>query len=243
MGPYAEAIMTSPSTPSCVALIPARGGSKRIPKKNIRPFRGVPALSRTIVTAQRSGIFERIIVSTDDPNAAALAKAAGADVLIRPTALSDDHATTADVVAHTLETLPSPLPDILCCLYPLAMFTTPDMLRRALALLKESDAACAYPVTPFPSPPQRAQTIGPNGSLTLLFPEMETIRSQDLPEAVYDAGQFYMLRTKDFAQQKRIYAQPSLPLMIPAYAVQDIDTEEDWQAAEIKHRLLEELSQ
>jgi N-acylneuraminate cytidylyltransferase len=221
-----------------LCLIPARGGSKRIPGKNIRPFAGKPMILWSIEAAQQAGCFERIIVSTDDPAIAEVAQAAGAEVpFMRPAALSDDHTTTLAVVQHTLEwcAAQGALPDTLCCLYATAPFVRADDLRAGKTLLEQAEFA--IPVTSFGFPIQRAVRIV-NDRLQMFDPRHLSTRSQDLEEAFHDAGQFYWGHSAAWLGDPVLFGPTTVPLILPRWRVQDIDTPEDWRRAELLHRIL-----
>jgi pseudaminic acid cytidylyltransferase len=227
-----------------VAVIPARGGSKRIPRKNVRDFRGKPILAWPIEAARASGCFGRIVVSTDDDEIAAVATRHGAEAPFRrPPELSDDHATTLAVIAHAVEWLRADGAGAanVCCLYPTAPFVLPDDLRRGLALLEESGADYVFTCTSYDFAPERALRRDAAGRIAMVHPEHENTRSQDLPERFHDAGQFYWGMARAWAERRAIYGPRSLPLMIPRWRVQDIDTPEDWIRAELMHRALSEV--
>lgn len=217
------------------AVIPARGGSKRIPGKNIKFFAGTPMIAWSIEIAQASGLFDRIIVSTDSPDIAAVARAHGAEApFVRPAELSDDHAATAPVLRHALEWLNANGPKVarLCCIYATAPFVRAQDLRQGLSLLDAHGATSVFSVTTFPFPVQRALRLTEDGRLTMLWPEFELTRSNDLVEAYHDAGQFYWLDADRFLIEGRMYAEDSRPVILPRHRVQDIDTPEDWERAE-----------
>lgn len=220
--------------PRNIALIPARGGSKRIPGKNIRPFRGKPIIAWSIEAALESGLFARVLVSTDTDAIAAVAVRHGAGVLPRPAALADDMTPLAPVLLQALETLAASgeAADYLCCILATAPFVRAADLRAAHALLVRERAAAVISVTTFPYPPQRALTLTPAGRLAMLWPEYELTRSNDLPEACHDAGQFYWLDAAKFLAEKCIFSADATPYVLPRDRVQDIDTEEDWRRAE-----------
>lgn len=227
-----------------VAIIPARGGSKRIPRKNIRPFAGQPMIAHSIDAARKSAIFDRIIVSTDDDEIAQVAHAHGAEVPFRrPADLSDDHATSIAVVAHAVDWLTSSgtPPEAVCCLYATAPFVHVEDLRAGLSTLRQSEAEFCFPVTTFAFPIQRALRRDDSGAVSMLHPEHEITRSQDLPEYVHDAGQFYWGRAQAWRSGLPIYAKHSRTILIPRHRVQDIDTPEDWQRAELMHVALAQL--
>lgn len=223
---------------SAVAIIPARGGSKRIPRKNLLPFDGVPMIVRSIRTALASALFDQVIVSTDDPEIAELARAHGAQVpFMRPAALADDFTGTAAVMVHALGELPGF--DYACCLYATAPLLQARYLREGLeALEQRPDKSFAFSVASFGFPVQRALTLDEQGALTSLYPEFRHTRSQDLPEAFQDAGQFYWGRTEAWLRGEVLFSPASLPVILPRHLVQDIDTLEDWKRAEYLYAAL-----
>ncbi|PWB33563.1 pseudaminic acid cytidylyltransferase [Pseudomonas sp. SDI] len=219
-----------------VAIIPARGGSKRIVGKNLRSFQGLPIMARSIQTALASELFDRVVVSTDDPQIAEVALAHGAEVpFMRPAHLADDHATTRAVIVHALGELAEQgyLPDYACCIYATAPFLRPRFLRDGLALLEQHpQRAFAFSVCGFGFPIQRALTLTGDGALTALYPQFRDTRSQDLPATFQDAGQFYWGRRQAWLEGAALFSEHSLPVIVPRHLVQDIDTEEDWIRAE-----------
>ncbi|CAI8895262.1 pseudaminic acid cytidylyltransferase [Pseudomonas zeae] len=223
---------------SNVAIIPARGGSKRIPRKNLLPFDGVPMIVRSIRTALESGLFDLVVVSTDDAEIAEVARAHGAQVpFMRPAALADDFTGTAAVIVHALEQLPSF--DFACCIYATAPLLQVRYLREGLELLeRHADKSFAFSVCDFGFPVQRALTLDEQGALRALYPEFRNTRSQDLPKAFQDAGQFYWGRTEAWLRGEVLYSPASLPVILPRHLVQDIDTAEDWKRAEYLYAAL-----
>ncbi|MGE6195540.1 pseudaminic acid cytidylyltransferase [Aeromonas media] len=225
-----------------VAVIPARGGSKRIPRKNIRDFCGLPMIARSIQVARESGCFDHILVSTDDAEIAEVARTYGAEVpFLRPAALSDDYTGTIPVVAHAIGQLQQEgaTPDEVCCIYATAPFIQADDLRQGLNLLRQQQADYAFSVTSYPFPIQRAVRINAAGQVEMFQPEHFATRSQDLEEAYHDAGQFYWGRAQAWLTGQPVFAGQSVPVLLPRSRVQDIDTPEDWVRAEILYRLLE----
>ncbi|WP_050463158.1 pseudaminic acid cytidylyltransferase [Herbaspirillum autotrophicum] len=219
-----------------IAVIPARGGSKRIPRKNIREFCGKPMIAHSILAAQNCGLFDQVIVSTDDSEIAEIAKKWGADVpFIRPPELSDDFVGTTDVVAHASKWAMEHHLDVeaVCCIYATAPFMTPDDLGRGLDALNSHDWAYAFSVTEFAAPIFRSFKAGLAGGVEMFFPEYFSTRSQDLPLAFHDAGQFYWGRPSSWCEKKQIFSPESTPVIIPRWRVQDIDTEDDWIRAEL----------
>lgn len=218
-----------------LAIIPARGGSKRIPRKNIKPFCGKPMIAWSIEAALESGCFDRIIVSTDDEEIAEVARQYGAEVpFMRPLELSDDHTGTIPVIRHAIETINSQgrAVEQACCLYATAPFIQAEDLRRGLEILQGSGGDYAFSVTSYAFPIQRAIRLTPEGRVEMFNPEHFNTRSQDLEEAYHDAGQFYWGRADAWLQGKMIFSPASLPVMLPRHRVQDIDTPEDWVRAE-----------
>jgi len=219
-----------------IAVIPARGGSKRIPHKNIKPFCGKPMIAWSIEAALQSGCFDQVLVSTDDKEIADVARQCGADVpFVRPPELSDDHTGTIPVIAHAIEQLTSQgaAPHQVCCIYATAPFITPDDIRRGLELLQASQCDYAFSVTSYPFPIQRAIRITQSGRIEMFHPELFSVRSQDLEEAYHDAGQFYWGRAVAWQQGKTIFSPQAVPVILPRHQVQDIDTPEDWLRAEL----------
>lgn len=223
---------------SCVAIIPARGGSKRIPRKNLAPFDGVPMIVRSIRTVLDSGLFDQVVVSTDDAEIAEVARAHGAQVpFMRPAALADDFTGTAAVIVHALQQLPAF--DFACCVYATAPLLQVRYLREGFELLeRHSDKSFAFSVCDFGFPVQRALTLDGQGALTALYPEFRNTRSQDLPEAFQDAGQFYWGRSEAWLRGEVLYSPASLPVILPRHLVQDIDTPQDWKRAEYLYAAL-----
>lgn len=220
---------------STVAIIPARGGSKRIPRKNIKEFCGKPMIAWSIEAAQESGCFDQIIVSTDDHAIAETARAWGATTpFIRPLELSDDYTGTLPVVRHAvkwLETHDEAI-DFACCLYATAPFVSPEDLRKGLALMHRESCSYVFSVTSYAFPIQRAVRITESGRIEMFQPEHFTTRSQDLEEAWHDAGQFYWGRAQAWREELPLFEGQSVPLKLPRHRVQDIDTPEDWIRAE-----------
>lgn len=219
-----------------IAVIPARGGSKRIPRKNIKPFCGKPMIAWSIEAARASGLFERIVVSTDDAEIAAIAKEWGAEVpFVRPKELSNDYAGTTPVVAHVTQwALDQHLPvSAVCCIYATAPFVQTQDLKLGWEALDSGSWDYAFAVTDFAAPIFRSFKQNADGGLGMFFPEHFATRSQDLPFALHDAGQFYWGRPNAWLTGKQIFDQRSKPVHIPRWRVQDIDTLQDWARAEI----------
>lgn len=218
-----------------IAVIPARGGSKRIPGKNVRPFCGRPMISWPIAEALRSGCFDDVVVSTDSAIIAEVAQESGATVpFLRPPELSDDHTGTVPVIRHAIQWLAAhgKNPDEVCCIYATAPFVRAEDISRGLKLISSSDVDYAFSVTTFPFPIQRSLRVRPDGRLQMFWPENLNRRSQDLDEAYHDAGQFYWGKRSAWLQERPIFGAASIAVVLPRHRVQDIDTEEDWQRAE-----------
>lgn len=219
-----------------LAVIPARGGSKRIPGKNIRPFCGKPMIAWSIEAALESGCFDRVIVSTDSNDVAETAKRHGAEIpFMRPAHLSDDMAGTLPVMAHAVEALIGPesrKDSLVCCLYATAPFVRPDDIARGFECLSRSDADYAFSVTSYPYPIQRSLKLTPDGRIGMFWPSSFHTRSQDLEEAWHDAGQFYWGRAEAWLCERLIFCSGSVPVKLPRHRVQDIDTPDDWARAE-----------
>jgi N-acylneuraminate cytidylyltransferase len=218
-----------------IAVIPARGGSKRIPRKNIKPFCGKPMIAWSIEAALLSGCFDKVIVSTDDDEIAAVANAYGALVPFkRPEDLSDDYTGTTDVIKHAAQWLATVgnESEYLCCLYATAPFITPDDLRRGKDLMDASSPDYVFSATTFAFPIQRALKVDDQGQVSMFQPEHFLTRSQDLTEAWHDAGQFYWGRREAWLEKRPIFSPSARLIELPRHRVQDIDTLEDWARAE-----------
>ena len=227
---------------SRLAIITARGGSKRIPKKNIREFCGKPILAYSIEAALESGLFDHVMVSTDFEEIAEIARKYGAEVpFFRSETTSGDFATTNDVLAEVLEEYEKRGMhfDVACCIYPTAPFVTAEKLKTAVAQLESSDADTLIPVVSFSYPPQRAMVVE-NERLVFKYPEYLDSRSQDLQSHYHDVGQFYVFRTDRFAINKKLMVGDILPFIVSELEVQDIDNLTDWKIAEMKYRLMTE---
>lgn len=218
-----------------IAIIPARGGSKRIPGKNIKFFFGKPIIAYSIIAAKETGLFDRIIVSTDANEIGRVAKKFGAEVpFIRPAEISNDTADTEDVLIHALQWLSGigQKPGYFCCIYATAPFIQPADLQRGYDLLCSQRAATAFAVTTYPYTIFRSLRMNAKGRIEMFWPENLNKRSQELPQAYHDAGQFYWADTQKFLESPKLFSEDSLPVVIPRYLVQDIDTAEDWEVAE-----------
>lgn len=222
-----------------LAIIPARGGSKRIPRKNKKDFCGKPIIGYSIEAALSSGVFDQVMVSTDDEEIAETARAFGAAVpFFRSAEAAGDYASTDDVILEVLreyEKLGQRFFSF-CCIYPTAPFVTGERLKSAMDLLEQADSV--MPVVPFSYPPQRGLLINEKGLLHRQFPEYAAARSQDLPKIYHDCGQFYACRTAAFLAAGTTDVENLVPLILSEMEVQDIDTLQDWEIAEIKYRRL-----
>ena len=234
---------------SKVAIITARGGSKRIPQKNIKNFCGKPIIAYGITAALDSGLFDEVMVSTDCQEIAEIAEAYGASIpFMRSATTSDDYATTADVLQEVLNSYAERAKsfDFMCCLYPTAPFVTAEKLRTAYTAFMESGAEMLEPVVAFSYPPQRGFSIA-EGLLVYNYPEYVRTRSQDLPTWYHDVGQFYFYNVEAFRRSlerennQRGYDLRCVPFIMDELEVQDIDTEMDWRLAEVKYRLLQDM--
>lgn len=223
-----------------IAIITARGGSKRIPRKNIKIFVDKPIIQYSIEAALSSGVFDEVMVSTEDEEIAEIAKRAGASVpFLRSKETSNDFATTADVIAEVLEEYQKRGTEFAeaCCIYPTAPFITADKLKEAMEILEETKADSVLPIVRFSFPPQRCVVINKN-HVEPKWPECMPMRSQDLEPFYHDSGQFYCLNVKAFLQQKTMVMKHTAPIVLSEMEVQDIDTLEDWKMAEMKYQLL-----
>jgi pseudaminic acid cytidylyltransferase len=224
-----------------VAVIPARGGSRRILKKNIRSFVGKPIIAYSIQAANETGLFDRIIVSTDSDEIAGVARRYGAEVpFARPADISDDHAGTDAVVLHALKWAIAEMGslDYVCCIYATAPFIRAEFIRQGYERLREGGATSAFAVTSFAYPIFRSLRINEQNRLQMFWPEHFGARSQDLTEAYHDAGQFYWADVRKYLIEKRFFSSDAVPVILPRIFVQDIDTEEDWEIAEKTYRAL-----
>lgn len=221
-----------------IAVIPARGGSKRIPRKNLREFGGRPILGWPIESALRSRLFGQVLVSTDDEEIAEAARACGALApFARPASLSDDHTPTADVVVHAIRWCEAQgcALEAVCCIYPTAVATQADDLAAGLALLESEPWSFAFAATRHRSPVHRSFVQSQSGGIEMLFPEHYLSRSQDLPVTLRDAGQFYWGRPEAWSSGAPVFGPRSAPLIVPWWKAIDIDDEEDWVHAELVH--------
>ena len=222
-----------------IAVIPARGGSKRIPRKNIRPFCGKPIIAYSIAAAKESALFDEIVVSTDDEEIASVARDCGATTpFVRPREIADDFTGTNAVVKHAIGWFAGQGSDVAhaCCIYATAPLIQSRFIRDGYERLVGSDAAFAFSVTHYAFPVQRAVRLTPDGRVDALYPEHRMTRSQDLEPAYHDAGQFYWGTARAFLDDIPVFSPRSIGVVLPRVLVQDIDTPEDWEQAEFMYR-------
>lgn len=225
-----------------LCIIPARGGSKRIPRKNIKPFMGKPIMAYSIEAALKSGIFDEVMVSTDDEEFAEVARQYGAKVpFMRSAATANDYATTEDVLIEVLDEYKKQGRefDNLCCLYSTAPFVTSERLCEAFSNMQQENADAIFTVVAYSYPIQRCLHIV-DGKIGMKWPEYQTARSQDLETVYHDAGQFYFARVPQLRIEKDLWMKNCIPLILPETEVQDLDTLTDWQLAEMKFDLLKQ---
>jgi pseudaminic acid cytidylyltransferase len=218
-----------------IAIIPARGGSKRIPRKNIKIFNGKPVIAWAILAAQKSGLFDYIIVSTDDDEVKSVSERYGAIVpFIRPADISDDHTPTVPVISHTVKEIDKLYGHVeyACCIYPCSPLLLPSDLIEAFNILESSEVDFVYPIVEYPHPIFRSMRKSKNGKMEFLHPEYELTRTQDLEKTFHDAGQFYWGKAESWRELKKMHTD-GLGMEIPFYRVVDIDTEDDWKRAEL----------
>ncbi|MCP4264252.1 MAG: pseudaminic acid cytidylyltransferase [Maribacter sp.] len=224
-----------------IAIIPARSGSKRISNKNIKPFLGKPIIAYSIEAAKKTEIFDRIIVSTDSEKIAQIAEEYGAEVpFIRPLELADDRASISSVLVHALNWLieHGSLATFACRIFATAPFIHPEYIREGFMILRENAASSVYSVTTFSSPIFKAFKIEEDGYLKMLWPKYNTIPSNDIPEFYQDAGQFYWIDCEKYLKEQNVPVRDMLPVILPRYMAQDINTPEDWDTAEYMYKVL-----
>ena len=224
-----------------ICIIPARGGSKRIPRKNIKEFNGIPIIAYSIKAAIDSNCFDKVIVSTDDEEIASVSKFYGAEIpFIRPQELSNDYIDTISVIKHAIEWFEDNNITIkyVCCLYATAPFIQSKIISDAYVQLKDSEASYCFSVTSFPFPIQRSIKITSQNRLNMFYPEQFNSRSQDLEEAYHDAGQFYWGHSNAFKEELPVFSELATPYLLPRFLVQDIDSTEDWIRAEAMYQVL-----
>ena len=225
---------------STLAIIPARGGSKRIPRKNIKDFLGKPIIAYSIEAALQSSLFDEVMVSTDDKEIAQIAKQYGASVpFYRSAETANDYATTVDVLLEVIETYKQRgmVFDTICCLYSTAPFVTSDRLKEAYSKLSDNVDAC-FTMVEYSYPIQRSLRINEAGMVEMKYPEHLKSRTQDLEKIYHDAGQFYFVKIKSLIEEKTVWCKRTAPLVLSELEVQDLDTITDWQLAEMKYKLL-----
>jgi len=228
-----------------VCVIPARGGSKRIPRKNIKEFNGKPIIAYSIEAALKSNCFNQVIVSTDDDEIAEVAKKYGAQVpFSRPDELSNDYVGTIPVIKHAIEWMEdnNNLIENVCCLYATAPFVRSKIISKAYQKLKDTKADYCFSVTSFSFPIQRAIKVTEKNKVSMFYPEYFNARSQDLEESYHDAGQFYWGKSQAFKDELPLFSEVATPYVLPRYLVQDIDTPEDWIRAEAMYKVLQGTS-
>lgn len=226
-----------------VAIIPARGGSKRILRKNIRSFHGKPMIAYAIEAAQRSRLFQHIVVSTDDQEIAAIAQELGAEVpFLRPSDLADDFATTVSVIAHATKACLERgwVFDRICCVYPCVPFLQSSDLGKALQNLVDHQASYCFPIAQYPSPIQRALRLSAQGKIESFNQSYVAVRTQDLELAYFDVGQFYWGTVEAWSSELAVHSSATGHL-IPSWRVVDIDTEDDWIRAELMYDAIRKL--
>lgn len=227
-----------------LCIIPARGGSKRIPRKNIREFLGKPIIAYSIEAALKSGIFDEVMVSTDDKEIAGIAQKFGAKVpFFRSEDNADDYATTADVIKEVILEYAknNNAFENICCCYPTAPFTSSDRLIEGFKQLQNQSVNSVFPIVEFGYPVLRSLKMDDNGMVSMNWPEHLNSRSQDLPKAYHDAGQWYWIKTDVFLSTEKIIGEGAYGLHLNELEVQDIDNEIDWKLAEIKYEILQSL--
>jgi len=225
-----------------LCVIPARGGSKRIPRKNIKSFCGQAMIGYSIKAAIDSQCFDQVIVSTDDAEIAEVAKSFGASVpFMRPDELANDYANTIPVVKHAIEWFDDQVqaPSEVCCLYATAPFVRASTIRKAYEQMQSTQADYCFTATSFAFPIQRAIKVTAENQVEMFYPEYLETRSQDLEDSYHDAGQFYWGKAEAFKQQKSIFSKSATPYILPRYLVQDIDTLEDWEKAELMYKIIQ----
>lgn len=227
-----------------IAIITARGGSKRIPKKNIKEFCGLPIIAYSIRTALGSGLFDEVMVSTDSEEIAETAKRFGANVpFMRSADNSDDYATTEDVILEVLQRYMElgTEYDYVCCIYPTAPFVTEAALAEAMAKMEKYEPSVVIPLVQFSYPPQRCFVVDDRGYARFKYPQYVRTRSQDLEKQYHDAGQFYIYNSDRLIAANGIIEDDFMPIIMPELLVQDIDTEDDWKIAEMKYKIINNI--
>jgi pseudaminic acid cytidylyltransferase len=223
-----------------ICVIPARGGSKRIPGKNIKLFLGKPIIAYSIEAALKAGIFDKVIVSTDSEKIASVARKYGAETpFVRPAQLSDDFSGTTEVIAHAITWLQSKGEkiDLVCCVYATAPFLASETIIKGMKIIEETNKKYSLTVAAFPSSIHRAFRVD-NNQIDMFWPSNFNVRSQDLEEAYYDAGQMYCGKAEAFLENVPFYTNDSVPIILSSFLVQDVDTLGDWVMAELKYKVL-----
>ena len=224
-----------------IAVIPARGGSKRIPRKNVREFCGKPMIAWSIEAALKSKCFEQVIVSTDDEEIASISRNYGADIpFVRPISIADNHTGIHQVIAHTVDWFQNQgiTPDYFCCIFATAPFIQATDIQSGLKLISKKHCDYVISVTSFAFPIQRALKIEADGKVGMFYSKNYNTRSQDLEEAYHDAGQFIWASPKVWKKCRPVFTSNSYPVILPRLRVQDIDTQEDWERAELMFKSL-----
>ncbi len=227
-----------------LAIIPARGGSKRIPRKNIKDFLGKPIIAYSIEAALESNLFSEVMVSTDDEEIAAVSRYHGAVVpFFRTKKNADDFSTTVDVIGEVLEKYRRDNKTFLnaCCIYPTAPFVSTITLKTGFEKLINEKRNCVFPIVEFSYPIWRGLIIANDGKVNLIWPEFQNSRSQDLEEVYHDAGQWYWFNVKTFQKEKKIFTENSASIRLNPMEVQDIDNPSDWNLAELKYEYLQKF--
>jgi pseudaminic acid cytidylyltransferase len=226
-----------------IAVIPARGGSKRIPRKNVKPFAGLPMIAHSLRAAREALLFDHVFVSSEDDEILAVGTEHGGEPLRRPEELAGDHVATIPVIRHAVQWAEAQGWELdgVCCIYATAPFVQADDLRCGWETLRDQGMDFAFSATTFPYPVFRGLLREGQG-VRMIFPEHFPTRSQDLPEAIHDAGQFYWGTARAWKEEERLFTERAAPIMLPRHRVQDIDTPEDWQRAELIWRMLNDES-
>lgn len=226
-----------------LAIIPARGGSKRIPGKNIRPFYGKPIITYPIKAALKSRLFDKVIVSTDSKEIADISRQVGADIpFMRPAALSGNHVNLVDVAVHTIQQIiiQGFNPEYVCLIIPVSAFLRPEWLEQSFEQVKSDSVDNVVSVLRFPSPVLRHFVIGKEGFISMKWPEYKFAHSNNMEDCYYDAGQFYWMTVNRFLKSRDFFSKKTCSFILPEWSAVDIDTEEDWEMAEIKYKICEE---
>jgi pseudaminic acid cytidylyltransferase len=224
-----------------IAVIPARGNSKRIPRKNIKEFNGKPIIAYSIEAAIEANCFDEVVVSTDDEEIAAIARSYGAKTpFLRPHELSDDYTTISDVIRHSIHWYcdNAQSPDLICCIFATAPLLRSKYILEGLEKIKIFNSKFSFSVTDFSYPIQRAIYINDNGLIEMFNPKLYNMRSQDLKQGFHDAGQFYWGTKESWLIDQELFNALPVPVILPRYLVQDIDTMDDWKSAEIAYRVI-----